>query len=155
TEPEPLASASWDGRVSRPGSAPASGLRLGRSLLLGTAGRPPESGGLSMNRFSVGVASLTLLVCAAGRAAADGGTVLPSAAAPSGYSLEDLAAEMAYFTTSHNTPAFSPDTPFQVLSLNGTNPFTVTTSTRFFVPVAFIPASPPIIGDFPADAGDI
>ena len=87
-------------------------------------------------------------------ALADDGVVLPATATPAGYSLADMADEMAYFATSGNDSRFYPDTPFQILYVDpstGTNTFTVSTTTMFFVPLAFVDNSPPILGDFPTD----
>ncbi len=85
---------------------------------------------------------------------AGGGNVLPPTAKPSGYSLAAMADALAYFSTSFNDPAYYPKTPFQILYLNGTNSFTVKTGTQFFVPLLFITDSPPLLGDFPADASE-
>ena len=82
---------------------------------------------------------------------AGAGDVLPASASPSGYSLTDMAEELAYFDTSGNNTAYLPAFPFQVLYINDTNTFTVKTGTRFFVPMFSIDDSPPIIGDFPTD----
>ena len=85
-----------------------------------------------------------------------GGNVMPPTATPAGYSLEDMAEELAYFDTSYNDPGLYPDTPFQILYTGGpTNTFTVNAGTRFFVPVFWIDDSFPIIGDFPDDEDDI
>jgi hypothetical protein len=84
-----------------------------------------------------------------------GGPVLPASATPSGYTLDDMAAELALFSTSGNKLAYYPDTPFQILYISDTNTFCVPAGTRFFVPVFFIDDSPPILGTFPDDADDI
>ncbi len=83
---------------------------------------------------------------------AGGGNVQPPTAKPSGYALEDMAEELAYFSTSGNNPEFYPDTPFQILSTSETNVFHVRTGTKFFVPLAFVSDSEPILGDFPDDS---
>jgi hypothetical protein len=107
-------------------------------------------------RLAVTILALGLgLAVPTGPAYADGGQVLPATAKPAGYTLEDMAEELAYFSTSGNDLTYYPDTPFQVLYLSPTNTFTVTTGTRFFVPVAYVDDSPPILGDFPDDADDI
>ena len=69
------------------------------------------------------VSALTILIACVGSVIArgDGGVVLPASATPSGYSLQDMAAEMALFSTSGNDPAYYPVTPFQIIYLNGTN----------------------------------
>jgi hypothetical protein len=108
-----------------------------------------------MKRFLFSVASLAVLLCGAGVVAAGGGKVLPATTTPAGYSLEDMAEEMAYFSTSGNDLCFYPDTPFQILYISDTNTFCVKTGTRFFVPVFFVDDSPPILGDFPDDEDDI
>jgi hypothetical protein len=45
----------------------------------------------------------------------DGGQVMPPSATPLGFSLRDMAAKTAQFTTSGNNPQFFPTTPFQIL----------------------------------------
>ena len=84
-----------------------------------------------------------------------GGNVMPANAQPHGYSLEDMAAAMAYFDTSYNDTFYYPDTPFQILFTSDTNTFTVKAGTPFFVPVFWIDDSPPVYGDFPDDEDDI
>src|SRR5262245_59380576 len=104
-----------------------------------------------MNRLVLGLAPLALLAGVVSLATADGGgNVLSATATPAGYSLEDMAAAMAYFSTSGNNPDYYPDTPFQILYVSETNTFTVRPGTRFFVPVAYADDSFPVIGDFPA-----
>jgi len=83
-----------------------------------------------MKRFILGVAALVLLWGGAGQAAAGGGAVLPATARPSGYTLEDMAEELAYFSTSGNDLTYYPDTPFQILYTGPTNTFSVPTGTR-------------------------
>src|SRR5262249_3350299 len=81
-----------------------------------------------------------------------GGVVLPATDTPYGYSLQDMAAELAYFSTGGNDPQYYPDTPFQILydqHGNGKNVFYVNQGTSFFVPVAWVDDSPPVLGDFP------
>jgi hypothetical protein len=107
--------------------------------------------------FMAQVSLLVISALWARPALADDGPVLPATATPAGYSLADMAAEMAYFSTSGNNSSLYPDTPFQVLyvdSATGTNTFTVRTGTKFFVPLAFIDDSPPILGDFPTDPSE-
>ena len=106
----------------------------------------------------IALALTSILACAARPAYAGGGKVLPPTAKPSGYTLDDMAEELAYFTTSGNDLDFYPDTPFQILYVDlntGTNTFNVTAGTRFFVPIAFADDSPPIFGDFPADSSTV
>jgi hypothetical protein len=97
----------------------------------------------------------------------DGGNVLPPQAKPHGYSLTDMASEIALFSTSGNSSQYYPDTPFQVLAedvstivatpVNGgivvtaTNSFTVSAGTPFFVAVYYSDDSPPFTPPFPTD----
>jgi len=99
------------------------------------------------------------------RFAPGGGKILPAAAHSHGYSLTDMADATALFFTSGNDPSRYPNTPIQVLyvdpktltfnSVNGglvvggTNQFTVKPGTPFYVPLAFVDDSPPILGTFP------
>jgi hypothetical protein len=102
------------------------------------------------------IATLALVVAfPATSSARDGGEVLPATATPLGYSLQDMAAALAYFDTSGNDPDYYPDTPFQILAISDTNTFAVKPGTPFFVPVAFIDDSPPVLGEFPDDEADI
>jgi len=96
-----------------------------------------------------------------------GGNVLPAAALSHGLSLTDMAGLTALFTTSGNDLSQYPQTPFQILFvdpktetfslvqgglvLTGTNQFTVAAGTPFYVPVAFVDDSPPILGTFPTN----
>ena len=100
-------------------------------------------------------------------AAQGGGQVLPVTASPYGYSLADMARATALFNTSGNNPADYPHTPFQILYVDpatesltpsgggaletGTNSFVVAPGTPFYVPLAFVDDSPPILGTFPTD----
>ena len=43
------------------------------------------------------------------------------------------------------------DFPFQLLYTTPGNSFTVKPGTQFYVPIAFVDDSPPILGDFPSD----
>ena len=109
-------------------------------------------------RFAALMALAVVVVLVVRPVFADGGHVLPPGAKPSGFTLQDMAGALAYFSTSGNDLAFYPDTPFQILFVDrstGTNTFHVKAGTRFFVPVAFIDDSPPILGDFPADASTV
>jgi hypothetical protein len=81
-------------------------------------------------------------------------SVLPASATPAGYTLDDMAAEMADFDTSGNTIT-PPDIPFQILYTTDTNTFTVPSGTTFFVPVFWVDDSAPIIGDFPTREEEI
>ena len=100
-------------------------------------------------------------------AAEGGGEVLPATAEFHGFSLSDMTAATALFNTSINNLSLYPQTPFQILYVDpttetfnfvngglvetGTNQFTVAAGTPFYVPVAFIDDSPPILGTFPTD----
>jgi hypothetical protein len=106
--------------------------------------------------FALVVGFITVEVRTALSAIPGGGVVLPPGAAPVGYTLTDMALALAYFDTSGNNLANYPSTPFQILyvedSQTGTGCFKVAPGTMFFVPVASIDDSPPILGDFPVDA---
>lgn len=100
--------------------------------------------------------------------AAHGAGLLPPHAQPHGYSLSDMAEEVALFTTSGNDPEYYPETPFEVLHIHpedrtfgfpsdggmtvtGESHFTVRAGALFYVPIFNIDDSPPVLGDFPAD----
>jgi len=110
-----------------------------------------------MMKRSLLVLAVSILVAGGTRltAGGDGGPVLPASATPSDFSLDDMAAELALFSSSGNDLAHYPDTPFQILYISDTNTFTVPAGTRFFVPVFFVDDSPPILGTFPDDVDDI
>src|SRR5262249_11069407 len=101
-----------------------------------------------MRRFLLGLAALTLVAGRTSLLCADdgsGGQVLAATDTPYGYSLQDMAAELAYFSTSGNDPKYYPDTPFQILydkHGNGPNTFYATPDTPFFVPVAWVDDGP-------------
>jgi hypothetical protein len=103
----------------------------------------------------LGLTALAVLVGGAGLATAGGGRVLPANASPHGYTLDDMAEALAYFSTSGNDPRYYPDTPFQILYTTESNTFTAETDTMFFVPLFFADDSPPILGDFPAGVGAV
>ena len=89
---------------------------------------------------------------------AGGGNVLPPNSKPHGYSLTDMAEELARFSTSGNAGSEYPSTPFQILYITGDNVFgddpdeKIKTGTKFFVPLAWVSDSVPILGDFPDDS---
>jgi hypothetical protein len=105
------------------------------------------------------------------RLALSGGQVLPATAHPLGYTLTDMARATALFNTSNNDLSQYPKTPFQILYVDpatetsslvngglvvtGSNKFTVAASTPFYVPVAFIDDSPPVLGTFPTDPSTV
>jgi hypothetical protein len=134
---------------------------MGKDFMMGTMAFPMclsrllYYGGISMKQSLFSMATLVVLLCGAGLVVAGGGNVQPATASPAGYSLEDMAEAMAYFSTSGNDLDFYPNTPFQILYTSDTNTFTVRTGTKFFVPVLYIDDSPPILGDFPDDEDDI
>jgi hypothetical protein len=82
-----------------------------------------------------------------------------------------MAQATALFDSSNNDPAHYPQTAFQVLytdsstvsekldannviQATGTNSFTVRPGTQFYVPIAFVDDSPPILGTFPTNRAD-
>jgi hypothetical protein len=83
-----------------------------------------------------------------------GGNIIPPTTKVQGYSLNDVAQAIAYFSTSGNNLAFLPNTPFQILYIqdrsNNTATFTVPAGKILFVPIGYITDSPPVIGNFPA-----
>lgn len=100
--------------------------------------------------------------------ASGGGTVLPAQAKPHGYSLGDMNKATALFSTSGNSAADYPNTPFQLLYVDpskvtttpdncgifntGTFPFSVKSGTPFYVPLEFVDDSPPVLGTWPMTA---
>jgi hypothetical protein len=74
----------------------------------------------------------------------------------------------AAFTASRNDPAFYPDTPFQILFsanfdvaedgpgllVTGSNEFTVSAGTMFYVPLQNADDSPTVAGEYPATKQD-
>jgi len=92
----------------------------------------------------------------AGAAERDG-KVLPPAAKPHGWTLDDMDDAVAIFSISGNDPAFYPDTPFQIIYRRPGNTYSVEPGTFFYIKFFFIDDSPPIAGDWPEDeagAGD-
>ena len=70
----------------------------------------------------------------AGAAERDG-KVLPPAAKPHGWTLDDMADAVAIFSISGNDPAFYPDTPFQIIYRRPGNTYTVEPGTFFMSPL--------------------
>ena len=117
-------------------------------------------------RCAIAILGISLgIACCGELAYAGGGNILPPTAKPLGLSLKDMAKALAYFYTSNNDPKyleppnFFPPPRFQVLYADradpaGANTFKVKTGTKFFVPVAFVSDSPPILGDFPEHSSD-
>ncbi|MBV8952457.1 MAG: hypothetical protein JOZ99_16410 [Actinobacteria bacterium] len=113
------------------------------------------------------VCALALSTQALG-ASGGGGNVLPAQARPHGYSLTDMNEATALFSTSGNSAAYYPKTPFQILYIDptsitqtpdgcgilstGTFSFTVKSGTEFYVPLEFVDDSPPVLGVFPTNA---
>ena len=104
------------------------------------------------------------------RAATGGGRVLPPQARLFGYSLADMARETALFTNTDNDPANYPDTPFQVLyadpttfeasevngclHVTGSNEFTTSVRTFYYVPTINNSDVPPVHGEFPTTTAE-
>ncbi|MBD2450483.1 hypothetical protein H6G76_25690 [Nostoc sp. FACHB-152] len=82
-----------------------------------------------------------------------GGNIIPPTTKVLGYSLNDVAKAIAYFTASGNNLAFLPQTPFQILYIqdftNNTGTFTVRPGTILFVPLGASDNSPPVVGNYP------
>src|SRR3954470_16071544 len=84
-----------------------------------------------------------------------GGGVLPPNARPLGWTLQDMARAVAYFSDSNNDPAYFPDTPFQILyrptpqDPHQGNTFHVRQGTHLYAKFFYIDDAPPPIGDFP------
>jgi hypothetical protein len=76
--------------------------------------------------------------------------VLPAAARPLGYSLDDMARITAAFNVSDRSGPL-PNTPFQILysSANTPDPFRVGQGKIMYIPVAYNDDSLPVIGNFP------
>ena len=111
--------------------------------------------------FGIGRVSgliMTLAIFAAASPVwAGGGEVQPAQASPHGYSLAQAAAATAAFNMGTRDPKTISNLPFQVLYVppgQTENTFVVKPGTSFYVPIEGIDNSPPIIGDFPADASD-
>jgi hypothetical protein len=113
-------------------------------------------------RYVIAILGISSGIACGELAYAGGGNILPPKARPRGLSLENMAKALAYFYTSNNDPKylqppyFYSPRRFQVLYADradptGANTFEVKAGTKFFVPVAFISDSPPILGDFPED----
>ena len=123
-----------------------------------------------------GIAALAIVLAFAlgnavpGGAATGGGRVLPPHTRLSGYSLADMARETALFTSTGNDPANYPDTPFQVLyadpstfdasevdgclHVTGSNEFTTSVRTFYYVPIFNNTDVPPVHGDLPTTTAE-
>jgi hypothetical protein len=153
---------------------PPGGLRGGLSPLGAGA---QAAGSTAPGQLGQGLNQQVLWDTATDQAAASaaqhgrGGNVLPAATRPHGFSLTDMVGATALFNTSGNDLSRYPQTPFQILYVDrstqtftfvngglvvtGTNQFTVAAGTPFFVPVAFVDDSPPILGTFPTDPSTV
>jgi hypothetical protein len=80
------------------------------------------------------------------------GNVLPPSVRSHGYSLSDMASAVANFSISGNDPAWSPNTPFQIIYNRPGRTFTVTPGTTLYLKFFFIDDSAPVIGDWPVDS---
>jgi hypothetical protein len=115
---------------------------------------------------AVGVLAASFLPAAmASSALATASPVLPPNAQPIGWNLERMTGALALFTASGNSPAYYPDTPFQILyvkdgafqvkplgdglRITGSSTFTVRPGTKFFVPMANADDSPPFPAPYP------
>lgn len=109
-----------------------------------------------ISRRAVATLTTCLFLVASSATAANGsGQVLPPAATPLGWSIDDMAAAVANFSISGNDLAYYPDTPFQIIYRHPGNSFTVGPGTFLYVKVIFIDDSPPVIGDWPADKSGV
>jgi hypothetical protein len=98
-----------------------------------------------------------------------GAQVVPPKSPIHGYTLTDMASELALFDTSGNDLSYLPTLPFQTIYLDPStvnvtnlsdggqlitagNSFTVPHGTEFFVPIYYADDSAPVIGNWPTDA---
>lgn len=96
-------------------------------------------------------------------ALASGGHVLPPQASPHGYSLTKMAKATAPFGFNGNDPALYPNTPFQILYIDGYDveevdsgivatghkSFTAPRSSLFYVPIFSLTDNPSFLAPFP------
>jgi hypothetical protein len=83
--------------------------------------------------------------------------VLTSQTSPKGWSIDDMAAAVAYFSASGNDESLYPETPFQILYRipdAEENTFQVRPGTYLYVKFFFIDDAPPPLGDFPSDKAE-
>lgn len=71
-----------------------------------------------------------------------------------GHSLTDAALITAQFNASLDPGRYPTGLPYQILNTSGDRIFTVGAGTYFYVPIAYISDSPPILGDFPDSADE-
>ena len=141
------------------------------SILLGLVALPgPAFAGLSLKIPSPN-ASASQLPASQPPASQQGGQVMPPSARPFGFSLSDMAAKTAQFTTRGNNKQFLPTTPFQILYYDpstlmfppmqggvletGNNTFHVQEGKLFYVPIISLDDSPPVVGTFPTNSSRV
>jgi hypothetical protein len=111
----------------------------------------PQTSCLIAKSFALTCCSaLSLIAAAPARSITLGGDILPSNTVLNGFSLTNAAAAIAPWQDTFD-PARLPSTPFQLLTAAQTN-YTVTSDTYFYVPIASVNDSPPILGTFPTNA---
>jgi hypothetical protein len=71
-----------------------------------------------------------------------------------GQSLTDAALITAQFNASGDPGRYPPGLPYQILNTSGDNTFMVQSDTYFYIPIAFVNDSPPILGNFPNSADE-
>ncbi len=117
-------------------------------------------------RFAAAAGLLVALaVASAGPAWSKGSSVRPPTAKAHGLSLTEMAEAVAPFTVSDNNPAAYPDTPLQVLYIDGVDDwqmvdgglvatandsFTVAPGTTLYVPLFNLSDVPPYLEPFPS-----
>jgi hypothetical protein len=69
-----------------------------------------------------------------------------------GYSLEETALQTAAFNVSLDPSVYPDGLPFQILNTAGDRSFIVKTGTFFYIPIAWVDDSPPVLGTFPSNA---
>ncbi len=117
-------------------------------------------------RFAAAAGLLVALaVASAGPASSKSSSVRPPTAKAHGLSLTEMAEAVAPFSVSDNNPAAYPDTPLQVLYIDGVDDwqvvvggvvatandsFTVASGTTLYVPLFNLTDVPPFLGPFPS-----
>lgn len=82
------------------------------------------------------------------------GHLLPEAQTVGGHSLTDAALITAQFNVSLDPGRYPAGLPYQILNTSGDRIFNVKPGTYFYVPLAYIDDSPPILGAFPGSPGE-
>jgi hypothetical protein len=82
------------------------------------------------------------------------GHLLPADHSVGGHSLTDAALITAQFNASGDPDRYPTGLPYQILNTIGDRIFMVKAGTYFYVPIAYISDSPPILGDFPVNADE-